>query len=483
MTHPIESFQPRAVRTEDNQVSNRLLDVVNADRQIVLPNPNSTKEMSSNRNDQLDFGTSGDLYGDRAWEESDSTSTLENQIVAFGLGPEFASNMSVFEERMGMSEESKASVDATYRSISTLLASTDGALTNEQRIGLAQEMMRHAASPMNVNQGAYNMCVPASMQGKIWSAHPDKAAQIITQAALYSAFTAVDGSVVALDQNSIRSDFQPQIPGLENVSGRDRSEQILQTAIINSFLQYKQLQYSLVEPTVKSTGERITPIGDPATNVYPLGLPTILDESMLANTYARLTGDNSVVGSDFLTTYLDAYNADELGERFSQLKSDGSFPQLASISALDPIVTAVIGEENARGAAEQNISRHVVLIENFDEDTNTVLVRNPLSGDKPIVVSLEAFSNALRSEPLSDTDMVMRTFNDGLKFSNGSLSLKALQENIAALPQYQRHNYLDGVLFGSQLNADQVLTQQQQERLGLAERMGFLERLGAKLGM
>ncbi|PZM79357.1 MAG: hypothetical protein DKT66_23050 [Candidatus Melainabacteria bacterium] len=498
MANPVETFQQRSGNTFEDQISNRLMETVNAERQIASQNlrfsngdstssnsarNNSTGEISTSEVGLLDFGTVGELYGAGDAVENNPKSSLESQVEEYGLGAAFAENMRSFEERMGADENAKSAMEDTYRNISSLLTSTDASITREQRIRLAQEMMMHAADPLNINQGAYNTCVPASMQGKMWSEHPDKAAQIISQAALYGAFTLTDGSVITLDDNSIQSSYRSTVKGLENVSPRDQSEQILQTAIMNAFLQPKQLEYSVVAPTAGSTGERISPIGDSASNIFPLGLPTVQDEPSLAEAYANLTGDNSVVGGDFMTTFLDAYNADELGEQLSQMKDADKFPQLASISTRGPLVASVVGEANARAAAEQGISRHVVLVENFDASSGTVYIRNPLSGGSSIPVSLEDFSLALRTPQLSEQEMNMKTFSDGVLYHEGKISDSDLQEGAASLPENQRQAYLNGVLSRSQRTTDQVLSEEEQERLGLIERKSFLERLGAKLGL
>lgn len=498
MTNPVETFQQHSGNTFEDQTSNRLMETVNAERQIVsqslrFSNGDSTSSNSARRNTTgeistsevgpLDFGTVGELYGAGDAVENDPRLLLENQVEEYGLGAEFVENMRSFEERMGSDENGKSAMEDTYRNISNLLTSTDVSITREQRIGLAQEMMEHAADPLNVNQGAYNTCVPASMQGKMWSEHPDNAAQIISQAALYGAFSLADGSVITLDNNSIHSSYEPTVKGLENVSPRDQSEQILQTAIMNAFLQPKQLEYYVVAPTAGSTGERISPIGAPESNIIPLGLPTIQDEPLLAETYANLTGDDSVVGGDFMTTFIDAYNADELGEQLSQMKDANKLPQLASISTRGPIVASVVGDGNARAAAEQGISRHVVLVENYDASSGTIYVRNPLSGGSSTPVSLEDFSLALRTPQLSDQEMNMKTFSDGVLYHEGKISDSDLQDGAAALPENQRQAYLNGVLSRSHRTTDQVLSEDEQERLGLIERRSFLERLGAKLGL
>lgn len=483
MTNPVETLQQRAESSFESQTSNRLMETVNTERQFGSPHFRTSNEDSISDFPLLDFGTVGELYGTGEAVEHDPKRMLENQVSSYALGAEFVQNMEAFAARMGSRHEGQSAIENTYRNISNLLTSTDTDLTREQRITLAQELMEHAANPLNINQGAYNTCVPASLQGKMWSEHPDKAAQIISQAALYGAFTLADGSVITLDDNSIRSSYQPAVKGLEKVSPRDQSEQILQTAILNAFLQPKQLEYSVVAPTDGSTGERISPIGDSSTNIFPRGLPTIQDEPLLAETYAKLTGDSSGIGRDFLTNFRDAYNADELGEQLSQMKEADKLPQLASISTMDPIVASIVGEANARAAAEQGISRHVVLIEDFDSNSGTVYVRNPLNGGSSTAVSLENFSQALRTHQLNDQELVMKTFSDGVLFYDGKMSDLDLQEGAASLPENQRRDYLNGVLNRSQRTIDQILSREEQERLGLIERKSFLERLGAQLGL
>ncbi len=438
MVNPLESLQQRDESAFESQPTNRLMESVNTERQSSFQQLRVSHDASTSEQALLDFGTAGELYGAGELVEVEPKSLLENQASSYALGLEFAHNMRIFEERMGSTADGQSAIENTYRNISNLLTSTDANLATEQRVALAQELMEHAADPLNINQGAYNTCVPASMQGKMWSEHPDKAAQIISQAALYGAFTLADGSVITLDSNSILSSYQPTVKGLENVSQRDQSEQILQTAIMNAFLQPKQLEYSVVAPTDGSTGERISPIGDSSTNIFPRGLPTVQDEPLLAETYARLTGDSSGIGRDFLTSFRDAYNATELGEQLSQMKEANNFPQLASISTMDPIVASVIGEANARAAAEQGISRHVVLIENYDANSGIVYVRNPLNGGSSTAVSLENFSHALRNHQLNEQEMVMKTFSDGVLFYEGKMTDLDLQEGAAALPDSQR---------------------------------------------
>jgi hypothetical protein len=483
MANSVETFQQRGEVAFESQTSNRLMETVNTERQFASQHLRASNEGSISEVALLDFGTVGELYGDGEPVEIDPKSLLENQASSYALGSEFAGNMRVFEERMGSSTEGQSAIENTYRNISNLLTSTDTNLEREQRIVLAKELMEHAADPLNIHQGAYNTCVPASMQGKIWSEHPDKAAQIISQAALYGAFTLADGSVVPLNESSIRLSYKPAVKGLENIPQRDQSEQILQTAIMNAFLQPKQLEYSLVAPTEGSTGERISPIGDSSSNLFPLGLPTIQDEPLLAETYTKLTGDSSGIGSDFLTDFRDAYDADELGEQLSQMKEADKFPRLASISTMNPIVASVIGETNARAATQQGISRHVVLIEDYDANSGTVYVRNPLNGGSSTAVSLENFSQALRTQHLNEQEMVMKTFSDGVLFYEGKMTDSDLQEGAAALPENQRRDYLNGVLRRSDRTVDQIFSREEQERLGLIERKSFLERLGAQLGL
>ena len=113
---------------------------------------------------------------------------------------QFKENMRSFEERAGRDNLSPTEIAKTYKEIDRLLeAKGDKPLKPEQRKDLAEQIMRHAANPTSIDQGAHSTCSMATVETRMYTRNPSDAARLVADVALTGQYVATDGRRVRIN--------------------------------------------------------------------------------------------------------------------------------------------------------------------------------------------------------------------------------------------------------------------------------------------
>lgn len=120
----------------------------------------------------------------------------------------FAEYSSRFKSRATVQGISADEQLKTYSLLEKLMQGSDGAsplLDDSSRSLLAVEFMYHAADPSTVDQGDWNTCSVATIEGQMYSKHPSMIADLVQQIALTGEFRALDGKVINVGDQSVLS--------------------------------------------------------------------------------------------------------------------------------------------------------------------------------------------------------------------------------------------------------------------------------------
>lgn len=138
--------------------------------------------------------------------------------------------MTQFEGR-GLSGSEMAS---TYREVSRLIA-TNPVTTNisyEDRLKIAQQIMKNAARPGNVDQGRHDTCNVTVVEARMYTRNPSKAAKLVVDVATTGSFTTKDGTTITLAADSLKPDEEAR--GTTPANGqRSFASQIFQITAVN----------------------------------------------------------------------------------------------------------------------------------------------------------------------------------------------------------------------------------------------------------
>ncbi len=128
-----------------------------------------------------------------------------------------------------------------YHEINQLIHTEPSRLPLEQRMVLAEQLLRSAARPFDINQGYNPVCTAAVLSVRVMATNPSEAMRLVTEAVTTGQVVARDGTIVQLDPSVIQPDAGAaveranRLAGLDNTNQRAHADQILQNVMINYF--------------------------------------------------------------------------------------------------------------------------------------------------------------------------------------------------------------------------------------------------------
>ncbi len=262
-------------------------------------------------------------------------------------------------------EEVVKTMEATTR----LLNSETGAVPEAERINAAQGIMRHAAHPESIDQGAHGTCNVATIENMAFTDRPGQAASMIAEVALTGKWTAPDGKQIKIDAQSL-------VPGAEERTfppqdgARSFASQLYQVTALNDLGQRENppLCFSQRRPASRSdTGEYWTDAS--GRIVEPFGGLTVGE---IADEAERLLpGDNTVIMLDANANWQEgsiiAFNNEkDLTSKLLELKENNDLPIILAVNGSDPVFG---------GGSPNNGINHVVCISDIDTSTNPPRVK------------------------------------------------------------------------------------------------------------
>jgi hypothetical protein len=159
-----------------------------------------------------------------------------------------------FESRL---QSSPQEIALTYHHLNRLMhGGPESALSQAERLRLAEQTMFSAARPASIDQGRFNTCNVTTVEHRIFARHPSEAASLIADVATTGKYTAANGKVVDLrraglllpDHQSKRT-FGAPFGGRHNYSDikldgvRTWSSQLFETTAVNLHWQNRAKQY------------------------------------------------------------------------------------------------------------------------------------------------------------------------------------------------------------------------------------------------
>jgi hypothetical protein len=128
-----------------------------------------------------------------------------------------------------------------YHEINQLIHTEPSRLPLEQRLVLAEQLLRSAARPFDINQGDNPVCTAAVLSVRVMATNPAEGIRLVTEAVTSGQVVARDGTVVHLDPSVIQPDAGAvvergrRLAGLDDTHQRAHADQILQNVLINYF--------------------------------------------------------------------------------------------------------------------------------------------------------------------------------------------------------------------------------------------------------
>ncbi|MBP9094371.1 LysM peptidoglycan-binding domain-containing protein [bacterium] len=290
---------------------------------------------------------------------------------------QFKENMRSFEERAGRDNLSPTEIAKTYKEIDRLLeAKGDTPLKPEQRKNLAEQIIRQAADPSTIDQGAHSTCSMATVETRMYTRNPSDAARLVADVALTGQYVATDGRRVRINPGAHNESRN----STTNDGERSHASEIFQVTGVNLHIDQEnrktnprgQLRYEqhTIQPGSAGTGERIIDYSSKPPRVVEND-PQINRENLgnLRDVYSAITGkkeegiaiahdSETVDKSDGVTRITSEQH---LNDALAQAKKDGKMPLIVAVDAtVEPFWT-----DSGSGTAGGSGGGHVVTITDY----------------------------------------------------------------------------------------------------------------------
>ncbi len=176
-----------------------------------------------------------------------------------------AKDMKDFETRAQQQHLPPEEISKTYDQMSRLLSTPnkDSAIPDDNRVKLAEGILHECAHPSDIDQGAHQTCNVTTVAEQGFSRNPSTMAEMAATTAIKGEWTAPDGKVIKVDNNSLAiapfSEEQNQPP---KDGERSYATQVLNVVMINDCTQRRvppqYYQQQVPDGSVPAdTGERL----------------------------------------------------------------------------------------------------------------------------------------------------------------------------------------------------------------------------------
>jgi LysM repeat protein len=290
---------------------------------------------------------------------------------------QFKENMRLLEDRAEKDKLSPTEIAKTYKEIDRLLeAKGDKPLKPDQRKDLAEQIIRQAAAPTTIDQGAHKTCSMATVETRMYTRNPSDAARLVTDVALTGQYVATDGRRVRVNPSAHNESRN----STTNDGDRSHASEIFQVTGVNLHIDQEnrktnprgQLRYEQhpTQPGSGDSGERIIDYSSKPPRVIEND-PKIYRENLgnLRDVYSAITGKKE----EGIAIAHDSENVDKsdgvirvtseqhLNDALAQAKKDGKMPLIVAIDAtIEPFWT-----DSGSGAAGGSGGGHVATITDY----------------------------------------------------------------------------------------------------------------------
>jgi len=339
----------------------------------------------------------------------DHLSALADSLVTSKLmkskdSDRFKADMAAFESRAGQAGLDASEVAKTYQNVRQLIEfSGQGAVDQPGRIKAAEQALHHAAYPTQIDQGRHDTCNVATVEVRTFMRNPSAATKLIADVATTGSFTSADGTKIAVDAKSLKTDeesSQNPTPDRE----RSYASQIFQITAANVYWQRQEadpagnyatkgsLRFEQ-DPSKRGyftndTGERLMAYWSNPPKELSKG--PAMGASALKDIADQITGNNDdgfVIENKIKggPNTVQVASEKDLRDALSNIKKAGHLPAIIRVHT---------GNEPFLSDQGGTLSRskgvwHVVSITAFDEQTGKVSIDNQWgkSSDHQIKIS------------------------------------------------------------------------------------------------
>lgn len=318
----------------------------------------------------------------------------------------------------------------TFAEVSRILEAKGSPMTSRERARLAIGIVRGAAHPDSVNQGAHNTCSLTIVENRFYRREPSTNARVLADIATKGKFVAADGTVVKMKPSDLRAHGEGALNPERGENVRTYASQIFQVAAGNALhtrnnegrVPPGDIRYAQVKPSGEDdTGERLLDytkhpvVGDRKSAVGDVGTVSGINET--AYLISGKDEANVFIASEHMIAHdskkpesAGFKDAQELIDRLKEAKAEGKplsvgigvFTNAEPFYSLlkDNDATPFDGDPSPEAFAAD---LHAVTIVGFNEKDMTVQIDNQWGDDldmisKPISV-YELFKAANRVTP------------------------------------------------------------------------------------
>ncbi len=256
-------------------------------------------------------------------------------------------------------------------------------LTLQQRQLLAAGIMDNAARPSDIDQGRHDTCNVTTLEERLNTLHPERAAALVAEVGLTGGFTSRDGFRAIIDRASLRPDSEARVLPSNGDRMRNYASQVFDVAVLNDHYQREtpNRRYVQRDPRTVADPRHMIPTGE--------GMATSTNDRISANAGRNATafrgldlgrinrvGESIGLGTNYIIGHSlapDAHAADgttvvsnvtELGQALERARASNNFPLVVGVEADGPMFNTRL-----RGG-------HVVSILGYDPETRTVRISN-----------------------------------------------------------------------------------------------------------
>lgn len=172
-------------------------------------------------------------------------------------------NMSDFES-LAKRHDRADQIGKVYHEVNELLSAENSILPYDQRLVLAEQLLRNSAEPYAVDQGNHGTCNVSTVSIRMYAREPAQLARIVKEATTNGEVTLSDGSKMKIRHEDLLAEIESQqhreaqllqekkehtsdelAKTYKSRGARSHLNQIIQTALVNSYWQKKGMRYEL----------------------------------------------------------------------------------------------------------------------------------------------------------------------------------------------------------------------------------------------
>lgn len=320
-------------------------------------------------------------------------------------------DMTTFERRARATGLTDKQINDTFAHTTRILAAPNATLSLDQRIKVAEQIIRNAAKPTSIDQGRHGTCNVAVVETRLYTRNPEAAAKLVADVATTGSFRSHDGSVITPTARSLHPD--DEAGGNPPSDGqRGLASQIFQITAANVHWQRMQVtpdgklsrRGSIIYEQIESkrswftgdTGERVMDYNvDPPRETTKYRQGPALSVSDLIGIANQITGktesgfviENEVHGG---RGTVHVTSPRELEQAILDAGRNGQFPAFIRVhTGNDPFLS-----DSGGSFARQRGVWHVVSITGYDARTKKVSVDNQWGGRGDRSIDLEKLYKA-----------------------------------------------------------------------------------------